>query len=80
MSGGVSTGVAVSPDSGEHWAAEGAWEVAPGIHRIPLPLPMDGLKAVNVYVIETEQGLTLIDGGWASPPRSSSASVRPGVV
>src|ERR1044072_8140932 len=27
MSSGVSTGVAVSPDSGEHWAAEGAWAV-----------------------------------------------------
>jgi glyoxylase-like metal-dependent hydrolase (beta-lactamase superfamily II) len=59
------TAYAVSPDSGEHWSAPGAFEVAPGIHRIPLPLPMDGLKAVNVYVIETEHGLTLIDGGWA---------------
>jgi glyoxylase-like metal-dependent hydrolase (beta-lactamase superfamily II) len=59
------TAYAVSPDSGEHWSAPGAFEVAPGIHRIPLPLPMDGLKAVNVYVIETEQGLTLVDGGWA---------------
>ena len=36
-----------------------------GMHRIPLPLPMDGLRAVNVYAIETEDGLTLIDGGWA---------------
>lgn len=44
---------------------EGAWHVAEGIHRIPLPLPMDGLKAVNVYVIENDDGLTLIDGGWA---------------
>jgi glyoxylase-like metal-dependent hydrolase (beta-lactamase superfamily II) len=26
---------------------------------------MDGLRAVNVYVIETDDGLTLIDGGWA---------------
>ncbi|NUR09731.1 MAG: MBL fold metallo-hydrolase [Nocardioidaceae bacterium] len=26
---------------------------------------MDGLRAVNVYVLETEQGLTLVDGGWA---------------
>jgi glyoxylase-like metal-dependent hydrolase (beta-lactamase superfamily II) len=61
------TAYAVSPDSGEHWTAEGAWEVAPGIHRIPLPLPMDGLKAVNVYVLATDDGLTLIDGGWAIP-------------
>ena len=59
------TAYAVSPDSGEHWSAEGAWQVAEGIHRIPLPLPMDGLKAVNVYAIETDDGLVLIDGGWA---------------
>jgi glyoxylase-like metal-dependent hydrolase (beta-lactamase superfamily II) len=26
---------------------------------------MDGLRAVNVYVLETEQGLVLVDGGWA---------------
>ncbi len=61
---GVSTAYAVSPDSGEHWTAEGAWAVSPGIHRIPLPLPMDGLKAINVYVVEGPDGLTLIDGGW----------------
>ena len=64
---GVSTAYAVSPDSGQHWTAEGAWPVADGIHRIPLPLPMDGLKAINVYVIATDDGLTLIDGGWAIP-------------
>ncbi|MBB3042713.1 MULTISPECIES: MBL fold metallo-hydrolase [Nocardioides] len=61
----TSTAHAISPDSGEHWSKEGAWRVAEGIHRIPLPLPMDGLKAVNVYVLETADGLTLIDGGWA---------------
>lgn len=59
------TAHAVSPDSGQHWAAEGAWPVAEGIHRIPLPLPSDVLKAVNVYVVETDDGLTLVDGGWA---------------
>jgi len=59
------TAHSVSPDSGQHWTEPGAWRVADGIHRIPLPLPMDGLRAVNVYVIETEQGLTLVDGGWA---------------
>ncbi len=48
-----------------HWTDPGAWPVAPGVHRIPLPLPMDGLRAVNVYAIETDDGLTLIDGGWA---------------
>lgn len=61
----ASTANAVSPDSGEHWSAEGAWRVADGISRIPLPLPLDGLRAVNVYVLETDDGLVLIDGGWA---------------
>jgi glyoxylase-like metal-dependent hydrolase (beta-lactamase superfamily II) len=48
-----------------HWTEPGAFEVADGVHRIPLPLPMDGLRAVNVYVMESEDGLTLVDGGWA---------------
>jgi glyoxylase-like metal-dependent hydrolase (beta-lactamase superfamily II) len=47
------------------WTESGAFEVAQGIHRIPLPLPMDGLRAVNVYAIETDRGLVFIDGGWA---------------
>jgi glyoxylase-like metal-dependent hydrolase (beta-lactamase superfamily II) len=49
----------------DSWLEPGAHEVGPGIHRIPLPLPMDGLRAVNVYALETERGLVLIDGGWA---------------
>lgn len=59
------TAHSVSPDSGTHWTEPGAWLVAPGVHRIPLPLPTDGLRAVNVYAIEADDGLTLIDGGWA---------------
>lgn len=47
------------------WADPGAETVAPGVHRIPLPLPMDGLRAVNVYAVEDGDGLVLIDGGWA---------------
>ncbi|MBN9619103.1 MAG: MBL fold metallo-hydrolase, partial [Actinobacteria bacterium] len=47
------------------WEQPGAHEVAPGIHRIPLPLPGDGLKAVNVYAIEDGGQVVLIDGGWA---------------
>jgi glyoxylase-like metal-dependent hydrolase (beta-lactamase superfamily II) len=35
------------------------------VHRVPLPLPADGLRAVNVYVIEDGDGLVLVDGGWA---------------
>jgi glyoxylase-like metal-dependent hydrolase (beta-lactamase superfamily II) len=48
-----------------HWTEPGAHPVADGIHRIPLPLPMDGLRAVNIYTVETEEGLAVIDGGWA---------------
>jgi glyoxylase-like metal-dependent hydrolase (beta-lactamase superfamily II) len=47
------------------WIEEGAHAVAPGVHRIPLPLPSDGLRAVNVYAIEADSGLMLIDSGWA---------------
>jgi glyoxylase-like metal-dependent hydrolase (beta-lactamase superfamily II) len=63
----TSTSQAVSADSGLPWAEEGAWEVAPGLHRIPLPLPTDGLRAVNVYVLSAGDGLVLVDGGWAIP-------------
>ena len=47
------------------WTEEGAYPVAPGVHRIPLPLPSDGLRAVNVYAVEADSGLVLIDSGWA---------------
>lgn len=51
---------------GRHaWTEPGAFEVAAGVHRIPLPLPSDGLRAVNVYAIEDGGGLVLIDSGWA---------------
>ena len=35
------------------------------MHRIPLPLPNDALRAVNVYAIEDGDGLVLIDSGWS---------------
>jgi glyoxylase-like metal-dependent hydrolase (beta-lactamase superfamily II) len=47
------------------WTQEGAYRVSPGVHRIPLPLPGDGLRAVNVYAVEAVGGLVLIDSGWA---------------
>jgi glyoxylase-like metal-dependent hydrolase (beta-lactamase superfamily II) len=52
-------------DDRHAWLEPGAFEVAPGVHRIPLPLPMDGLRAVNVYAVETGGGLVMIDSGWA---------------
>ncbi|MEV5842438.1 MBL fold metallo-hydrolase [Streptomyces sp. NPDC051985] len=51
------------------WAQGGPETVHPGVHRVPLPLPEDGLRAVNVYALEglTDDGLVLIDGGWSIP-------------
>lgn len=46
------------------WTEPGVYQVAPGVHRIPLPMPNDGLRAVNVYVIEDGDGVVLIDSGW----------------
>lgn len=47
------------------WSRPGAETVAPGLVRVPLPLPLDALRAVNVYVLTTPEGLTLVDGGWS---------------
>lgn len=49
------------------WTEPGAFEVAPGVHRIPLPMPNDGLRAVNVYALSggPGDGCVLIDSGWA---------------
>jgi len=46
------------------WLEEGAHEVVAGVYRIPLPLPFDGLRAVNAYAIEAADGLVMIDSGW----------------
>mgnify|MGYP001344537086 CR=1 FL=1 len=46
------------------WTRPGVFEVAPEVFRIPLPLPQDGLHAVNVYALRDGDGLTLIDAGW----------------
>lgn len=40
--------------------------IAHGIHRIPLPLPLDDLKSINSYAIESASGLALVDPGWAT--------------
>ncbi len=49
------------------WTSPGVFEVAPGVHRIPLPLPDDGLRAVNVYAVLDGDGVVLVDSGWALP-------------
>ncbi len=47
------------------WTAAGVFRCAPDVYRIPLPLPNDGLRAVNVYAVADGAGWTLIDSGWA---------------
>jgi glyoxylase-like metal-dependent hydrolase (beta-lactamase superfamily II) len=49
------------------WSDPEIETVLPGVHRVPLPLPGDALKAVNVYLIENDDGYTLIDSGWDNP-------------
>jgi glyoxylase-like metal-dependent hydrolase (beta-lactamase superfamily II) len=49
------------------WSDAGPETVRPGVHRVPLPLPGDGLRAVNVYLLEDGDGIVMIDGGWALP-------------
>jgi glyoxylase-like metal-dependent hydrolase (beta-lactamase superfamily II) len=62
MDGGLMT-TATDPRA---WETPGAELVAPGIHRIPLPLPGDSLRAVNVYALERgNKQVDLVDGGWA---------------
>jgi glyoxylase-like metal-dependent hydrolase (beta-lactamase superfamily II) len=55
--------VEVDDPDGE-WTREGVFEVDPGVYRIPLPLPHDGLRAVNVYALAAADGLVLVDSGW----------------
>ena len=50
------------------WAEPGVEDLGGGVHRIPLPLPIEGLKAVNVYAITDPGGVDLIDAGIALVP------------
>jgi glyoxylase-like metal-dependent hydrolase (beta-lactamase superfamily II) len=52
---------------GQDWGRAGVFEVVPGVHRVPLPLPNDSLHAVNVYVLIEGASVTLIDAGWQQP-------------
>jgi glyoxylase-like metal-dependent hydrolase (beta-lactamase superfamily II) len=49
------------------WTRPGVYRCAPDVYRIPLPLPMDGLRAVNVYAIRHGDEITVIDAGWSIP-------------
>jgi glyoxylase-like metal-dependent hydrolase (beta-lactamase superfamily II) len=63
----------------DDWTEPGAHEVGDGVHRIPLSMPGDGLRAVNVYAMDTDDGLVLVDAGWRTPtslPELESALAR----
>jgi glyoxylase-like metal-dependent hydrolase (beta-lactamase superfamily II) len=49
------------------WSVPGAYQVSEGVYRIPLPLPGDGLRAVNTYVIVEDGTVVCVDSGWALP-------------
>ncbi len=53
-------------DQDRPWHAPGVYAVAPGVFRVPLPLPDEELHSVNVYVLDDSDGLTLIDSGQAT--------------
>lgn len=65
----------MSDRSRSSWDAPGAVAVADGVHRIPLPLPGDGLRAVNVYAVEDGGRIAIIDAG-SSHAASVSALKR----
>lgn len=55
----------VDDDSSRPWAEPGIYRVTDGVYRIPLPMPNDGLRAINVYAVTDGTDLVLIDSGWA---------------
>ena len=54
-----------APSDRHAWAEPGVEDLGGGVYRIPLPLGMDALRAVNVYAITDAEGVDLIDGGMA---------------
>lgn len=55
------------PEERYSWTRPGAFEVAKGVFRIPLPMPTNGLRAVSTYAIRSGADLLMIDSGWAVP-------------
>ncbi|MDI1288322.1 MAG: MBL fold metallo-hydrolase [bacterium] len=60
----------VEPDQSSatgEWKRPGVFLVAEGVYRVALPLPFDGLQAVNVYLLTHDDRVTIIDSGWSIP-------------
>jgi glyoxylase-like metal-dependent hydrolase (beta-lactamase superfamily II) len=58
----------MSHATADRYAWTGVEDLGGGVYRIPLPLPMEGLRAVNVYAITDPGGVDLIDAGIALVP------------
>jgi glyoxylase-like metal-dependent hydrolase (beta-lactamase superfamily II) len=63
--GNYGRGVISDDDPTADWTRPGVFRCAPDVYRIPLPLPEDGLRAVNVYAVADGEGWTMIDAGWS---------------
>lgn len=60
----VVTDVAPRPPKQEQLpASDDILEIAPGVLRAQLPISMPGLGHVNMYVLEDERGVTVVDPG-----------------
>src|ERR1700753_1288825 len=70
----------MSEEDRHAWERPGAHEVAPGVHRIPLPLPGDALRAVNTYAIADGDDVVMIDGGWAMADATDELTRRLGSI
>lgn len=56
----------ITDDGDQPWTTPGVYRVAPGVFRIPMPLPDESrLRAVNVYAVRSGTDLVLVDSGWA---------------
>lgn len=55
------------PDPAAHWWNSGPELVRPGLVRVPVPMPADGLRANNAYLLAGASGITVIDPGLRSP-------------
>ena len=55
-------------------ASDQILEIAPGVLRTQLPISIPGLGHVNMYVLEDERGVAVVDPGL--PDKNSFAMVR----
>lgn len=67
-------------DDRNAWTEPGVEDLGGGVYRIPLPLPGDALKAVNVYAIASGEGVYLVDAGMATEGAKEQLSGALGTI